>query len=95
MPSAAVIDGFKGNIDFYYWMGIPVARSWPRSPGHDRAPEVQNKWPKFIYVAQLWASLDANTKDAWNYMATGTVLTGRDMFHRSYYHAQVLLGAFD
>jgi len=88
MPGAAIIGGFKGKIDFYYYMGIPVARSWPRSPGHDRSPQVEAQWPKFTYVAKLWATLAPEIKDAWNRMATGVPLTGRDIFHKSYYKPQ-------
>ena len=31
LPHQAIIDGFKGTIDFYVWKGLSVARKWPRS----------------------------------------------------------------
>lgn len=84
LPSLDIISGFKGTIDFYLWMGIPVARSWPRSPGHDRAPAVEAQWPAFRIAATAWDNLDEATQDAYRHMAAGTDFTGRDMFARSY-----------
>ena len=28
--SSQMVKGLYGTVDFYYWRGIPVARSWPR-----------------------------------------------------------------
>jgi len=84
MPQLAIIDGLKGKIDFYLWMGIPVARSWPRSPGHDRAPAVEAAWIPFSYAASHWKNLSLEIKQAYFDMAQNTGLTARDMFTRSY-----------
>jgi len=32
LPSANIIHGFKGTIDFYLWRGLACARRWPRNP---------------------------------------------------------------
>lgn len=84
MPSQAVISGFKGTVDYYVYMGIPVARAWPRSPGHDRAPSVQAQWPAFSYAAQEWNYLSPAVQAAYNTLALSSGLNGRDLQMRSY-----------
>lgn len=84
MPSEAIIGGFKGKLDFYYWMGIPVCRSWPKSPGSSRSPAVMAQWPAFSYISQAWRDLDPTLRRLYEVQATGTILTGRDLFTRSY-----------
>lgn len=84
LPHQAIIDGFKGKVDFYMHRGIPCARAWPRSPGHARAPAVEAQWSSFGYAAQEWQNLSPEIQDAYREMASGTGLTGRDMFTRSY-----------
>jgi len=94
MPSQAVIDGYKGKIDFYLWHptcdpenrgdGIPVARKWPRSPGHLRAPAVMAQWPIFTEAARGWSKLSKDEQDAYRAMAAHSGMSGRDLFTRSY-----------
>ena len=84
LPSQAIIDGFKGTIDFYLWMGIPVARRWPRSPGHRRAPAVEAQWPAFTTATQAWPELSKDIQDAYNETAHGTNLSGRDLQVKAY-----------
>jgi len=84
MIGQKVIDGFKGVIDFYYWMGIPCARAWPKSPGKNRNPNVQAQWPIFQTAAQLWRDISPAVREAYNDMAKPTNLTGKDMFFRGY-----------
>ncbi len=37
LPETAIIDGFRGVLDFYVDNGVPVVRSWPKKgrPGAD------------------------------------------------------------
>lgn len=94
LPSLAIISGFRGKIDFYInhqtcdpelkGAGIPCARKWPRSPGHERAPAVEAQWQPFSDSSKLWSTLSPEIQAAYNEMAEGTGLTGRDMFTRSY-----------
>lgn len=84
MPSEAIIGGLKGKLDFYYWKGIAVCRSWPKSPGSSRSPAVMAQWPAFAYISQAWATLDPTLRRYFEVMATGTILTGRDLFARSF-----------
>ena len=84
MPEQSIIDGFKGKIDFYLYMGIPVARRWPRSPGHNRAPAVQAQWVAFAEAARLWSTLAPEVKAAWEELAADSDLTAKDWFTRGY-----------
>lgn len=94
LPHMDIIDGFKGKVDFYInhqtcdpelkGEGIPCARKWPRSPGHERAPAVMATWEAFAYAAAKWNDLSQEIQDAYREMASGTGLSGRDMFTRSY-----------
>jgi len=94
LPHLAIIDGFKGKVDFYTYHascdpelkgeGIPVARKWPRSPGHERAAAVKEGWAAFSYAAGAWALLSDEIQEAYRALAVGSGLSGRDMFTRSY-----------
>lgn len=94
LPHEAIISGFKGVIDYYVYrascdpnvgaVSVPCARRWPRSPGHRRAPAVEAGWTAFSYIAGQWNTLDSETREAYNSMASGTGLSGRDMFERAY-----------
>ncbi len=84
LPGQAIIDGFKGTLDYYVYMGLNCVRSWPRSPGHERSPAVQAQWPAFTWAATNWKNLSSEVKEAYNLMASGTPLTGKDIFVKSY-----------
>lgn len=84
MPSEAIISGFKGHIDFYYWKDIAVCRRWPKKPSALRNENVRAQWPAFSYIAAAWSLLTPELQRLYNVQATGTVLTGRDLFTRSY-----------
>lgn len=84
MLSEARISGFRGVVDFYYYMGLACARRWPRSPGRRRAPQVQAGWPAFTQAVHLWDELPQHIRDPFNSMSSGTALSGRDLFMRAY-----------
>lgn len=84
MPERAIVRGFKGVIDFYYWFGIPCARRWPRSPGKRRSPSVEAQWPAFAYAAQAWRTLPEEIRQSYVTMAEGTGISGYHLWMRSY-----------
>lgn len=84
MPSEATISGFKGSLDFYYYMGLACVRKWPASPGHLRAPAVMATWQFFAEASRLWNTLSPEVRLAYEAMASDTGLSGRDMFQRCY-----------
>lgn len=84
LPGLNIIKGFRGTLDFYVWMGIACVRSWPRSPGRKRAPAVEAQWSAFSEATKLWSQLSPEVQDAYNRMAAGTHLTGRDLSVKCY-----------
>jgi len=84
MPGLKTISGFKGTLDFYVHWGQACVRKWPRSPGRHRAPAVEAAWPAFSWAASNWKYLPLEIQEAYNRMAAGTNLTGRDVFMKSY-----------
>jgi hypothetical protein len=84
LPEQAIISGFKGTVDYYVYMGIPVARSWPRSPGKTRAPAVEAQWSAFRYASQEWVKLSPEVQAAYRAMAQSSGLDGRDLQMRAY-----------
>ena len=94
LPSMDIISGFKGVIDYYVnfqscdrevaGKGIPCARRWPKSPGHVRSVAVMEQWSAFSEAARYWSELTPEVQAPYNKMASGTGLSGRDMFTRGY-----------
>ena len=84
LPEQAIISGFKGKIDFYSWLGMPVARKWPRSPGSKRSAAVEAQWPAFSDAARLWNELSPEVQAAYNAMTGAGGKSGRDIFTMSY-----------
>lgn len=84
LPELGIIAGYKGKIDFYYWMGVPCARAWPKSPGKSRSTRVSAQWPAFTQAAREWALLSPSVQAGYNSMAQNGGLDGRDLQVRSY-----------
>ncbi|KKL89593.1 hypothetical protein LCGC14_1913120 [marine sediment metagenome] len=84
MLGEKAISGFRGTLDFYYYMGIACVRRWPTSPGHRRTPAVQAGWQPFTEAVALWTTTPQYLRDLYQQMATGSGLTNRDLFIRSY-----------
>lgn len=84
MPNQAIVSGFKGVVDFYLWLGIPVARRWPRSPGPRRAPLVEAQWPAFTTASRLWSLMAPVIQEGYITTSHGSNLTGRDLAMKAY-----------
>lgn len=94
LPAQAIVDGFKGVIDYYVnhqtcdpelaGPGIPCARSWPVTPPANRSPGEQVSWPAFAWATANWNSLSQEVQDAYKATAQGTNLTGRDLFTKAF-----------
>lgn len=84
LPSQAIIDGYKGKIDFYLWRGIPVARKWPvwrkRAP---TAPEKANQ-DDFMLINQEAIKMPLEFIEAYKALAQGTPFTWKDLMVRSF-----------
>lgn len=90
LPGMDIISGFKGVIDFYVWNGIACARSWPRSPGPNRAPAVEAAWLAFSWAASNWNNLSKEVRQAYQDLARGTNMTPRDVFTKSFINGSTL-----
>lgn len=86
-----IISGFKGLLDFYVWKGIACVRAWPRSPGPRRAPAVEAQWAAFTWAVKGWNLLSPEIQEAYRLTASGTNLTGRDLFVKSFITPQYLV----
>lgn len=84
MIGEKIISGFKGTLDYYYYMGVACVRLWPASPGHKRSPGVMAGWASFTYAVGEWNNLSPTLRDAYNKMAGDSGLSGRDVFSRAY-----------
>lgn len=84
MIGERIISGFKGTLDYYFYMGVPCVRLWPRSPGHIRSPAVMEGWAPFSYAAREWNNLSPAIRRTYEIMAGDSGLSGRDMFQRAY-----------
>lgn len=84
LPEQAIIDGFKGAIDFYVYKGIPCARKWPHWKPRQPTPAERANQEAFAYINKLAGSLPKATIDAFKAMAQGTPLTWKDLLVRGY-----------
>lgn len=84
LPSAAIIRGYKGTLDFYLWKGIACVRSWPHwQPRTPYATESRNQ-ADFAYINRLWSTLPENVQALYRDMAVGTPYTAKDVLVISY-----------
>lgn len=84
MPSLAIIKGLAGTIDYYYWRGIPVARTWPKSPGKKRSPAVMAQWEPFREASQLWRQMTPRAQEHFHKWAGHGRMNGRDLQIKCY-----------
>ena len=84
MLGEKVISGFKEKLDFYYYMGVACVRKWPKSPSKLRSAPVMATWGAFSYASKEWSNLSPEVQRTYEEMATGSALSGRDMFMRGY-----------
>lgn len=84
LPAQAVIDSFRGVLDFYVWCDLNIVRKWPQSPGRARNKAVQETWPAFVYVNQTASTLSAKVVATWQEMAGTGGLTWKDWLNRCY-----------
>lgn len=84
MPSRAIIDGFKGDVDFYLYMGIPCARKWPVWRKREPHPAERANQEDFALINQYAITLPVELITAYRELAQGTPFTWKDLLVRSY-----------
>ena len=84
MPSATIIEGLWGKLDFYKWCGLNIVRSWPRYRSKTLTEPTKAQWPAFSYVNKIAGSVSPEVRAAYQKMASGTGLSWKDYLVRGY-----------
>jgi len=84
LPGQAIINGFKGTIDYYIYMGQPCVRSWPRAPTGERSKAVQAQWPAFTYVNKAYGYLSPAIIEIYRLNVSCTRHTAKDLCVRNF-----------
>jgi len=84
MPSQAIVDGFKGVVDFYVYKDTAVARKWPRWHTRESYPAEAANQADFAYVNKLAGSLPEYLINQYKRMAAGTPFSWKDLLVRAY-----------
>jgi len=84
LPSTAIIDGFKGTLDFYMYKDTAVVRKWPSWTKREPHPDEKVNQDAFAYINKLAASLPSYIQDQYRTMAAGTPFTWKDLLVRAY-----------
>ena len=84
LPEQAIIDGFKGTVDFYYNNGIPCARKWPHWAKRKPYPAERANQEAFAYAAKMWKDLPEYLKLLYIDMSAGGRFSGFDVYMKCY-----------
>ena len=97
LPSAAMIDKLKGQLDFYLYhmapfdeAGIPVCRTWPRYTPENYPESSRVMQQPFAYVNKMAPFISPIVHDAYAAMAGGTGLSWKDYMVRLYLNGELL-----
>lgn len=91
LPATAIIDAFRGKLDFYKWCDLTIVRKWPRSPGRKRNPAVVAAQGPFIYINKLAGSLNEEVINSYKVIATKGGLSWKDYLTRWYINGTIQL----
>lgn len=78
MPSADVVKGFAGVIDFYRWCNLTIARSWPKLSTTPQSDLSTATSARFTYITQQAAVVDVSVKPAYSVLASFSKWTWKD-----------------
>jgi len=84
LPDQAIIDGFKGKIDYYVHNGVQCVRRWPRYP--PRKPSATEAEARAVFVSAVaaWTALPKLAVDAYKRWSSASSLSSRDLFVKGY-----------
>jgi hypothetical protein len=91
LPEADIINGFKGVLDYYVFLGIPCVRKWPRYKPRTPTPQEAQNQSIFATAVDEWNNLSDYVRQGYITMASGSTLSGRDMFIKMYLNAKSIL----
>lgn len=78
MVDTPTVLALRGRVDFYYWKGIPVARSWPKKSSPYRTPGEILSSQKFVVMAKAPGMLPPYFREAWKTLYPGIGVTWVD-----------------
>lgn len=82
MPALEIVQGLKGTLDYYWYMGVPVCRRWPRAPLGPRSLDVRRTNAVWQLHAPSCAALRPYIEPSYRMYTSGTGLTWRDLYYR-------------
>ncbi len=80
----AIINGFKGTLDFYVHKGQVCVRTWPRYSPRQPTTDEQANQNRFVTATRLASQVTPSVRGAYLAMAQGTRWTWKDIFIRDY-----------
>jgi hypothetical protein len=91
LPEEAIINGFKGSVDFYVCRTIPCARAWPRARTVPFTPQEKANWPIFAIATRIWPLLDSETRESLERMTPAASLSARDLATKLYLNGTTII----
>jgi hypothetical protein len=82
--SQAMIDSLRGTIDFYYWRGIPVVRTWPKKSTVPASPAMLAARAAFTASRVDVKTVGPAVRAEWVATATGEKQAWLDYFTYAY-----------
>jgi len=80
LPDSGTIVASRGRVDYYLWMGIPVARSWPRKSTQPRQAGEITSSQKFTAYTKMTGGLGSDISDRYKLLQVGLGVTWVDQF---------------
>jgi len=78
--SRETIKALSGQIDFYYWKKIPVARKWPDWTNFKPSQNQQKSMQQFKEIRQAIKGISNKVRDNWRQATTGKTNSWVDLF---------------
>lgn len=83
MPARNIISLFRGQVDFYYWKGLPCARRWPRPQKQPGTADQKETWLALKQTHALIRQLPKSLKAIWKNQTVPPRKTVNDLMRRN------------
>jgi len=80
MVDSATVIACRDRVDFYFWKGVPVARSWPSKSLQPRSPGEVASSLKFRGAVRLTGLMDPQMREYYRLGMQGRGVTWVDRF---------------
>lgn len=78
LPDPDTVKRWKGRIDYYVWRGLPIARSWPKTPRSHLTQGTLNQSARYANWLTRAHNTDGNMRDVAQFLTRSTNWTWRD-----------------